>query len=165
MKIVVVYESLWGNTATVARAIADGAGGDCRAVPTDEATSGVISAAQLVVVGAPILGFRLPTDAMRESVLRTERRASSPADLSHPSMRSWLDSVPPGHARFAAFETGLWWSPGSATKSIAEKLAQAGYVEAGKGRRFVVTGRYGPLRKGELDKAREWGGQLARQLG
>jgi hypothetical protein len=106
---------------------------------------------------------------MRESVLRTERNAPAPADLSHPSMRSWLEGLPAGqavsHGRFAAFETGLRWSPGSATRSIADGLVRAGYAETGKGRRFVVTGRYGPLRERELDKARQWGAELAGQIG
>ena len=39
MKAVVVYESLWGNTAAVARAIAAGIGPDARALSTSEATA------------------------------------------------------------------------------------------------------------------------------
>ena len=175
MKAIVVYESLWGNTASVAAAIAEGIGPEARAMSTAEAVPSVAAEADLIVAGAPVLGFRLPTDDMRESVLRTEWRAPRPADLSHPSMRSWLASVPraarsdgtggvAGGARFAAFETGLWWSPGAASKSIGEKLAGLGYAEVCKGRRFVVKGRYGPLRDGELDKARAWGRELAQSV-
>ncbi len=173
MKAIVVYESLWGNTAAVARAIAEGIGGGARAVSTAEATPAALAEADLVVAGAPVLGFRLPTDDMRQSVLRTEFRAPRPADLSHPSMRSWLEGVSGreaavtgagGRPRFAAFETGLRWSPGGATGSIAEKLTQAGYEQLLKGRRFVVKGRYGPLRDGELDRARQWGTELAAAL-
>jgi flavodoxin len=165
VKAIVVYESLWGNTAEVARAIAEGIGGGTRAVSTSEATAAALAGADLVVAGAPILGFRLPTDDMRRSVLTTERRAPRPADLSHPSMRAWLEGLPAGHGRFATFETGLWWSPGGATKSIAEKMAAVGYEEVFKGRRFVVRGRYGPLRDGEVEKARSWGAELAKTLG
>jgi hypothetical protein len=186
MKAIVVYESLWGNTAAVARAIAEGIGGGARAVSTAEATPAALAEADLVVAGAPVLGFRLPTEDMRQSVLRTEFRAPRPADLSHPSMRSWLEglsgreaaagagagapapvsveAVAGGRRRFAAFETGLRWSPGGATGSIAEKLTQAGYEQLLKGRRFVVKGRYGPLRDGELDRARQWGTELASSL-
>ena len=175
MKAIVVYESLWGNTAAVARAIAEGLGGDARALTTDEARGTELAEVDLVVAGAPVLGFRLPTDDMRQSILRTERRAPHPADLSHPSMRAWLEGLiaaasrPAGAAgsaaRFATFETGLRWSPGSATKAIAEKLAGLGYRPTGKGRRFVVKGRYGPLRDGELVKARAWGQELAKFVG
>ena len=37
MNAIVVYESLWGNTAAVARAIAEGMGPDARALYTAEA--------------------------------------------------------------------------------------------------------------------------------
>jgi hypothetical protein len=30
-----------------------------------------------------------------------------------------------------------------------------------KGQRFVVKGKFGPLRDGELEKARQWGVELA----
>jgi hypothetical protein len=40
----------------------------------------------------------------------------------------------------------------------------AGYRRIAKGRRFFVTGRYGPLREGELEAARAWGADLAHAL-
>lgn len=45
MKAVVVYESLSGNTAAVARAIAEGIGGDAKALNTDEATGEAMAGA------------------------------------------------------------------------------------------------------------------------
>jgi hypothetical protein len=53
------------------------------------------------------------------------------------------------------------WSPGGATGAITHKLEQAGFKPLAKSRRFVVKGSYGPLREGELDRAREWGTELA----
>ena len=52
MKAIVVYESLWGNTAAIARAIAEGIGPQAQALPTDQATSAVIADADLIVAGA-----------------------------------------------------------------------------------------------------------------
>jgi hypothetical protein len=165
MKAIVVYESLWGNTAAVARAIGEGLGEGTAVLSTSEAGPERLADADLIVAGAPVLGFRLPTEEMRQSVLRTERNAPSPADLSHPSMRAWLDGMPSGGgARFVTFETGLWWSPGGATKAMDEKLRAAGLIPIQKGRRFVVKGRYGPLRDGELDKARAWGAELRQAM-
>jgi hypothetical protein len=162
MKAVVVYESLWGNTAAVARAIAEGIGGDTRALSTSEATAEEISGADLIVAGAPLLGFSLPTEGMRESIRTGPSKPPTPPDLSHPLMRTWLTGLRSGAGRGAAFETRIWWSPGSATKTIAEGLARAGYPSAEKGARFIVTGRYGPLKAGELERARAWGAELAR---
>jgi len=64
------------------------------------------------VAGAPVLSFRLPTEQMRSSLLRTELRAPTPPDVSHPSMRAWLEALPHGHGAGAAFETRISWSPG-----------------------------------------------------
>jgi hypothetical protein len=165
MKAVVVYESLWGNTAAVARAIAAGISPETRALDTSEASGETIADADLIVAGAPVLGFRLPSDEMRASVATTERNAPTPPDLSHPSMRSWLNGLPKGHGRCAAFETRIRWSPGGATGAIERGLAGLGYRPVAKANRFVVKGKYGPLRDGELDRARRWGSELARAIG
>jgi flavodoxin len=164
MKAVVVYESLWGNTAAIARAIAEGIGPDAQALTTDAARAEAIADADLIVAGAPVLGFSLPTDQMRDSVARSEAGAPSPPDLSHPSLRSWLNSLPRGHGRAAAFETRIWWSPRGATGDIERGLEHAGYQRAAKAQKFVVTDKYGPLREGELKRARRWGKELARSV-
>jgi hypothetical protein len=163
MIAVVVYESLWGNTAAIAHAIAAGIGPGARAVSTAEATAEIVASADLIVAGAPVLGFRLPTDGMRASV-RNDPKAP-PADLDHPSMRTWLAGLPRGHGRSAAFETRFRWSPGGAVGTIATSLEEAGYPAVARPAKFVVTGKYGPLRDGEQDRARRWGADLAIAMG
>jgi flavodoxin len=165
MKAVVVYESLWGNTAAIAQAIAEGIGADTRAVPTDAASTRELAGADLVVAGSPVLAFSLPTDAMRDSVAKSEAHAPTPPDLAHPSMRSWLDALPAGSGRAAAFETRIWWSPRGATGEIEKRLERAGYRLITKGQKFVVKDKYGPLRDGEVERARRWGRQLAEAIG
>ncbi len=162
MKAIVVYESHWGNTAAIARAIADGIGPDARALSTDEATPAIVAGAELVVAGAPLLGFSLPTEAMLQNIAGSAATNPVAPDVSHPSLRSWLDALPPGSGRAAAFETRIWWSPGSAAKAIVGKLEGHGYAPAGPTQRFVVQGKYGPLREGELERAKAWGAELAR---
>lgn len=163
MNAVVVYESLWGNTAAVARAIAEGMGPDVPALATDQATAERLAAADLIVAGAPVLGFSLPSEQMRESVRGSAPGAPAPADLSHPSMRSWLDSLPLASGAFAAFETRVRGPvPGGSVKHIAKGLEAAGRREIAKASSFYVAGKYGPLRDGELDRARAWGAELAK---
>ena len=161
MKAIVVYESHWGNTAAIAKAIAQGLGPDAQALSTSDATPETVAASDLVVAGAPVLGFSLPTSAMRDSLRTNPGNVSGPADLSHPLMREWLETLPSGSARFAAFETRIWWSPGGATNTIGRLLAAKGYSEAAPRERFIVTGRSGPLRDGEIERAKQWGAQLA----
>jgi hypothetical protein len=164
MNAVVVYESHWGNTAAVARAIAEGFGAEARALTTDEATNSVVTDADLIVVGAPVIAFSLASDRMRDNLAGESEKAPSPPDLTHPSMRSWLDRLPHGLGRSAAFETRIWWSPRGATGDIERGLQGAGYRPLAKARRFVVKGTYGPLRDGELELARQWGVELAAAL-
>lgn len=160
MHAIVVYESVWGNTAAIAHAIAEGLGPDVRAYPTDEVPGDDLSSADLIVAGAPVFAFGLPTERIRERILVDEADASTPPDLSHPSLRSWLDTLPLGHGRSAAFETRIWWSPRGATGLIEKRLARLGYPPAAKGEKFVVRDKYGPLREGELEHARAWGHEL-----
>jgi Flavodoxin len=131
MKVIVVYESHWGNTASVAKAIAEGFGAEVQVLATDEASPTAVAEADLIIAGAPIMAFSLPTDRML-GTLAGDAKAPSPPDLSHPSMRSWLDQLPAGHGRSAQFETGLRWSPGGATSAIGHKLEEAGFARLGK---------------------------------
>jgi hypothetical protein len=165
MKAVVVYESHWGNTEAVARAIAEGIGPDAEALATDEAAGPAIAGAELIVAGAPVMAFGLPGDRALAELEKSADTAERPPDLSHPSLRTWLAGLPAGRGAAAAFETRIWWSPRGATGTIERELAKAGYRTVAKGQRFVVTGQYGPLRDGELDKARQWGVELAAAIG
>jgi len=163
MKAIVVYESLWGNTAAIARAIAEGIGPEARALSTAEATAAVTADADLIVAGAPVMAFRLPSDKIRQSLANTkDNKAPTPPNLSHPSMRSWLAALPKGKGRAAAFDTRFKWSPGGSASAIMRGLERAGYSKVTKPQKFLVKGTYGPMRDGELERARGWGGELAK---
>jgi len=164
MKAIVVYESLWGNTAAAARAIAEGIGSEAKALSTAEAIADVMADVNLIVAGSPLMGFRLPSDDILKTIGVNQSREKVKPDLSHPSMRSWLEVLPKGSGQSAAFETRIWWSPGSAAKAIQRGLESAGYRAVGENQRFIVKGKYGPLREGELERARLWGAQLAEMM-
>ena len=164
MHAIVVYESVWGNTAAVARAIAEGIGSGTRAYATDEVPTDALASAGLIVAGSPVFAFGLPTDGIRDRILRDEVDPASPPDLGHPSLRYWLDTVPLGHGRSAAFETRIWWSPRGATGAIEKRLGRLGYPPVAKGEKFVVRDKYGPLRDGEIERARAWGHELRAAL-
>jgi hypothetical protein len=160
MKAVVVYESHWGNTEAVARAIADGIGEGTAVLTTDEASPAAVEDVDLLVAGAPVMAFRLPQEGMRDSIEGAGRKADKPADVGHPFMRTWLETLPRGNGAGAAFETRMRWSPGSATGAIERGLRESGYRTVARPGRFIVRGSQGPLRDGELDRARSWGEEL-----
>lgn len=165
MKAIVVYESLWGNTAAVARAIAEGIGPGAQALSTAEATAEVVAGADLIVAGSPVLAFKMPTEQIRDSLRSTPVDAPAPANLSHPSMRSWLESLPVGNARSAAFETRVRGPFGHATPEITKALAKVGYLSTTRPLSIIVKGKYGPLKEGELERARAWGAELGKGMG
>ena len=121
--------------------------------------------ADLIVAGAPVLGFTLPTEGMRQSI-STNPAHSGPRtpDFSAPSMGSWLAALPKGSGRCAAFETRIWWSPGGATRAIESGLAGSGYPVLMKAQKFIVKGTYGPLKEGEIERAKSWGAELAKAM-
>ncbi len=164
MKAVVVYESLWGNTAAVARAIAEGLGSGTRALTTAEATGEVMAGVDLIVAGAPVFAFHLSSDRARADIARNPGPGAPAPDLSHPSMRSWLDGLPAGQGRSAAFDTQVRGPFGKGAPTIAEALEGKGYARLAEPVGFIVTGKQGPLRHGELERARDWGAELARLL-
>ena len=162
MKAVVVYESLWGNTAAIAKAIAEGIGPGARALSTAEADAAVTTSAALIVAGAPVQAFSLPSERMRKSISADPKNAKNPPNLSHPLMRSWLTGLPKGKGKAAAFDTRFKWTHGGAAGKILKSLEQAGYQKAASPQKFLVTGTYGPLKEGELERARAWGGELGK---
>jgi len=160
VKAVVVYESHWGNTAEVARAVAEGIGPETRVLTTEEASREAVADVDLLVVGAPVIAFGLPTPRSEDAVAATAEEAPTPPAMVHPTMFWWLTDLPEGHGQAAAFETHIHWSPGGATGAIERGLRRKGYKINADSGKFVVKGRYGPLREGELERARAWGSGL-----
>ena len=165
----VVYESLWGNTAAIARAIADGIGPGTRVGSTGDISPEVAATASLLVVGAPVHAMSLPTVKSLASVAtRTLGPGEIQADVDHPLIRDWLAALPYSEAGAAAFDTRISGLIGRGGASTIERLLK------GRGRRlvhqaggFVVTNKReihetaSMLREGELAKASEWGARLA----
>lgn len=164
MKAFIVYESLWGNTAAIARFIAEGFGDEATALSTKEATPDALKDADLLVVGSPVLGFTVPNDKAIEAVRANPGNPPEPPDLSQPSMHTWLESFEPGDKPFAAFETRVKGPWGKATSSIEDHLKKLGYQRVAEGKQFFVEGRFGPLKDGEIERAQEWGAELRRAM-
>jgi hypothetical protein len=137
-----------------------------------EAEPAASAGADLIVAGAPVHSMSLPTDQSRE-LARTGNMGpgGAPPDLSHPKMRTWLDELPKGGARAAAFDTRVnaWYGRGAASK-ILRSLQRAGYQPVARARGFFVSGHRlkptadGTLCDGEVERARQWGEELRRVM-
>lgn len=164
MKAVVVYESLWGNTAAVAGAIAQGLGPEVKVLSTAQATSEELVGVDLVVAGGPVFGFQLSSERMRQSIRDSPDSGAPAPDLSGPPLRAWLEALPRGTGQCAAFDTRVRGPFGKGAPTVAEVLQAKGYQLVARPEGFIVSGKYGPLRKGELERATRWGTELRRSM-
>jgi hypothetical protein len=166
MKIAVVYESIYGNTAAIAEAVADGlrALGDVDLGPVgDESVE-----ADMLVVGAPTHAHGLPSSMTRkdiEAVVEEAEAKGSPLDYQPTAgIRKFLERLPDVDGTAAAcFDTRFDKSrvlTGSAAKTMARKLGRRGYRIVAEPESFFVLDSEGPLKEGELDRARRWGASL-----
>ncbi|MEV6874642.1 flavodoxin domain-containing protein [Amycolatopsis sp. NPDC051128] len=164
MRTVIVFESMFGATEKVARAIADGLSQSVGAevVNVDDAPSD-LAGVELLVVGGP-------THVHGMSRAATRKSAADQVDYtvrSRTGIREWLgslESLPPGLV-FAAFDTRIDKPrvfTGAASLGAVKRLDRLGGRAAAPAESFFVgTGSIdaGP-EPGELARAKAWGAAL-----
>jgi flavodoxin len=144
MKTLVVYDTLYGNTEKIARAIAGAVKGEVKVLRASEASPADLAGVGLLFAGSPTQGGQA-TKAMRAFLEKV------PADA--------LKGV-----RSAAFDTRLKTKLvklfGYAAGRIDKALKDKGAKPAGPGR-FLVSGTRGPLADGEEERAAAWAKGIA----
>ena len=173
MQALVVYESMYGNTHTVAVDIAAGlrATHEVTLVPVTRATTELVVAADLIVVGSPTHLHGMPTVASRRKAAEAARKQGSELtldpDADGPGLRAWLDRLSAGNVLAACFDTRLSGAPvltGRASRAISRLLSSHGCRVLVPPESFLVSKR-NTLLKGETARARSWGaliGETAR---
>lgn len=155
---IIVYDSVFGNTAEVARAIGAEleSSHNVRTVSVQEANASDLDGADLVIFGSPTRGFR-PTPAIQEFI------GSSGEKLRGKSVATFdtrLDpeSIHPAPLRWVV-EVG-----GYAADVLQRELGERGVSKAAEPAGFLVGGTEGPLKDGEIERAREWARAVAAKL-
>ncbi|MFC9964496.1 flavodoxin family protein [Nocardia ignorata] len=159
----IVYESMFGNTAEIAEAIAVGLRPrfEVTMCPVAEAVNRPAPDVDLLVVGAPTHAFGLSRAATREDAAG---QTDAPVEIEI-GIREWLDAALPVASlrAAAAFGTKIAhppWLPGSAAKGIGKRLRHLGYHLAAPPADFLVEDMTGPLCSGEIQRATAWAAQL-----
>jgi Flavodoxin len=178
MKITIVYESMFGNTHEVARAISEGAreassDAEVECVAVGDASPELIKSADLLVVGGPTHIRGMTSTFSRKIGVSGEEKLEAEGEPAHemeegaegPGIREWLDGLPKmkngGNA--ATFDTRLpSRMAAGAARGIGRRLRAHGYHLVSEPAGFVLDDAYGPMRGGELERAKEWGAQLVR---
>ncbi len=169
MHIVIVYESMFGNTKKIAEAIAEGARQSqlATAVPVGSAGQQLVAMADLLVVGAPTHAWSMSRSQTRD---KAAEQAAAPGRQLHLEdgaqglgIREWLQQNPELPPRAAVFDTRRdvpVLLSGRASRSIAHWLRARGIRMVGPTESFLVD-RGNALLPAELARAGEWGRQLA----
>lgn len=168
MRAVVVYESMYGNTRTIAETIA--AELDAPAVPVKEATSDVLTTADLVVIGSPTHTWGMPRASTRKAAIEGAAKPGSGLTVepgaSSIGIREWLAEHGNEIHTAAVFDTRLkapGLVTGRASRHIARELNRCGAAVIASPESFLVT-KTNQLVAGEKERAQAWATTLARSV-
>jgi hypothetical protein len=160
LSALVAYESMFGNTERVARAVAAGLrlqGVDTTVLDVSRAAAVDLTHVDLLVVGAPTHGFSLSRPATRRDAVRQGGRI----DAADVGMREWLETLAgesrrPMVATFDTRVTKVRYLPASAARRAARVLGEQGLQLVSSPTGFLVHAVPGPLEPHEIDRAIAW---------
>lgn len=149
--ILLIYDSLFGNTAIIAHHLAESArekGKDVLEVKVDETEDQLIKKADILIVGSPTQSFNA-SKPMLEFLDRLESESIRNKPTLVFDTRIDLNKIDSKFLRWLVNRGGF------ATAPISKKLKRKGAKIIGA-EGFIVTDREGPLREGELERAKAW---------
>jgi flavodoxin len=140
MKTMIVFDTMFGNTEKIARAIGAALSGEVVIKKADETSSADLQKIDLLLIGSPVQGGR-------------------PLKATQKFIDSLTESQVKG-LKTAAFDTRMTGNfPklfGWAAKRISDALKKKGVEMVVEPEGFFVKGKEGPLLEGELEKAGLW---------
>lgn len=168
MYALVVYESMFGNTQVIAKAVAGGlsSGMDAEFAEVGAAPKVIEGNVDLLVVGGPTHAFGMSRPRTRQTAAEQAEQGLVSTGIG---LREWLDAVERGteSVAAAAFDTRIekpHWLVGSAGRGVEKRLRRLGLRVVAPSESFYVAGTPGPLLDGEEERARRWGEELASEL-
>ncbi|TYL50279.1 flavodoxin family protein [Agromyces mariniharenae] len=169
MSALVIYESMFGNTRRIAEAIGEGLS-EFTEVRVEPAASASHQTVDLVVVGAPTHAHSLPRAASRADAAKwaadPEKHLALEPGAAEAGVREWVDAVEDAPGAWAAYGTRVDIPrifSGDAAAGIERRLRRQWPRPAVEAECFLVT-TDNTLVEGELERAREWGGNLGRTV-
>lgn len=152
MKALVAFDSYFGNTEKIARAIGAALGSAVEVARVSEIQPDQLRGIDLLVVGSPTRAFRY-SEGTKAFLKGLPAGALRGVKVTGFDTRMDVRKAP-GILRFLA---GIF---GFAAEPIAAQLQKKGGALATKPQGFFVKDTEGPLEEGELKRAAAWAGQL-----
>lgn len=155
MKALIVYDSVFGNTEKIAKAIGDSlAGLECaEVVKVTEVKLEQLQGTDLLIVGSPTRAFK-PTKAIVDFLIRIPSGGLKGIDVAAFDTRVNTEDV---NSRIL---NGFVKIFGYAAKPIADKLQKKSGNLIIPPEGFFVKDSEGPLKEGELERAAQWAKQV-----
>lgn len=154
MKHIIIYDSLYGNTKVIAKAIANGMpAGAAETVDVSEIEFDRLIPADLVIFGSPTHGGR-PKQAMQEFLARIPVNG-----LAGKKVAAFDTRFLEGEQNFAL--RLLMKTIGYAAPKMLKTLEERGGRKIASPQGFIVTDKKGSFRDGEVERATAWGKELA----
>jgi flavodoxin I len=147
MKTLVIYDSAYGNTEQIAKAIGGAINGNTKVLRISEVTPVELKGLDLLIVGSPTQGGR-PTKPIQDLL------ASVPEGAFKGMNVAAFDT------RFSTKLVGIF---GYAAGKIGDSLKKKEGNLKAPPEAFFVKGSKGPLKEGEIERAAKWAKELAGQ--
>ena len=155
MKALIVYDSVFGNTEKIAKAIGDSLADltSTEVVKVSEAKLEQLQGTDLLIVGSPTRAFK-PTKAIVDFLIQIPSNGLKGIDVAAFDTRVNTEDV---NSRIL---NGFVKIFGYAAKPIADKLQKKGGNLVIPPEGFFVKDNEGPLKEGELERAAKWAKQV-----
>jgi len=157
MKVLIVYDSVFGNTEQIAQAIGNALGSqeDVEMLRVGNVKPEQLTGLKLLIVGSPTRGFR-PTPAISNLLKSIPKNGLKGVKVAAFDTRFTMDEI----------ESSVFILPilvnifGYAAKPISDRLKRKGGELIIPPEGFFVEGSEGPLKEGELERAANWAKQI-----
>jgi flavodoxin len=155
MNTLVLYDSVFGNTEQIARAIASALEpcGPVTVLRVTDSFSDRLAGLDLLVVGSPTRAFR-PTPATTHALSGLPRGALAGVKVAAFDTRIRVEDTKSGFLRIMVKLFGY------AAQPIEATLKAKGGTPLLPAEGFFVKDTEGPLAEGELERAKEWAKKL-----
>lgn len=154
MKALVIYDSAYGNTEAIAKAVGQALGEDTQVVRVGDADWNNLNQYEMVIVGSPTQAGR-PTPAVKAFLKNIPAGSLKGVEVTGFDTR--IDSRAQGFM-LRTFMGFLGYAAGR----IARQLETKGGRLVKEPHGFFVEDKEGPLGEGERERAAEWASSIAR---
>ena len=155
MKIVILFDSYFGNTEKVASYIKDGLdpSGELILNRFNNASQDILKNADILILGSPTRAFR-PTKSAMDFIKNMPSNSLKGIKTASFDTRMDLKDV---DSKFLRFMAGLF---GYAAEPLQKMMIKKGSTAAAEPEGFFVKGNEGPMYDGELERASSWAASI-----